>query len=39
MLTLFTKEGVKLSNLGEVHESWIWSTAVHPQGTSLVIMF
>lgn len=35
-LQLFTKEGVKLSSLGELHESWIWSTAVHPQGTSLV---
>lgn len=36
-LQLFTRDGVRLSGLGDVHESWIWTTAVDPQGTSIII--
>lgn len=35
-MQLFTKEGIRLGLLGEQHESWIWSTAVHPSGSSIV---
>lgn len=38
-IQLFTKEGVKLGILGEIHDSWIWTIAVHPQGTSIVIFY
>lgn len=34
---LFTKDGIRLGMLGETHESWIWTTAVHPYGTSMVV--
>lgn len=36
---LFTKDGIRLGMLGEVHESWIWTTAIHPYGSSLVSAF
>lgn len=32
----FTKDGIRLGVLGEQHDSWIWTTAVHPNGTSMV---
>lgn len=32
----FTKDGIRLGMLGEQHDSWIWTTAVHPNGTSMV---
>lgn len=33
---LFTKDGIRLGMLGELHESWIWTTAIHPYGSSMV---
>lgn len=33
---LFTKDGIRLGMLGETHESWIWTTAIHPHGSSMV---
>lgn len=33
---LFTKDGIRLGTLGEQHDSWIWSIAIHPFGTSMV---
>lgn len=33
---LFTKDGIRLGMLGEQHESWIWTTAIHPYGSSMV---
>lgn len=33
---LFTKDGIRLGMLGEIHESWIWTTAIHPYGSSMV---
>lgn len=33
---LFTKDGIRLGMLGELHESWIWTTAIHPFGSSMV---
>lgn len=33
---LFTKDGIRLGMLGETHESWIWTTAIHPYGSSMV---
>lgn len=33
---LFTKDGIRLGMLAELHESWIWSTAIHPYGSSMV---
>lgn len=35
-MQLFTKEGIRLGLLGEQHDSWIWATAAHPNGTSIV---
>ena len=35
-IQLFTKEGIRLGMLGELYESWVWATAVHPSGSSLV---
>ncbi|XP_053684288.1 intraflagellar transport protein 122 homolog [Sabethes cyaneus] len=36
-LQLFTRDGIRLGMLGEQHESWIWTTAVHPTGNSIVV--
>lgn len=36
IMQLFSRDGVRLGQLGEQHESWIWSVAVHPQGNSIV---
>lgn len=33
---LFTKDGIRLGVLGDQHDSWIWSCAIHPSGTSMV---
>lgn len=35
-LQLFTRDGIRLGLLGEQHESWIWSAAVHPAGNCVV---
>lgn len=35
-LQLFTRDGIRLGMLAELHESWVWTTAVHPAGTSIV---
>lgn len=35
-MQLLTKEGVRLGMLGEQHDSWIWTTAIHPKGTGIV---
>lgn len=35
---LFTKDGIRLGMLGEIHESWIWTTAIHPFGSSMVTL-
>ncbi|CAO1305157.1 unnamed protein product [Diamesa tonsa] len=36
-LQLFTRDGIKLGMLGEQHDSWIWSTAIHPNGTAVSV--
>lgn len=36
-IQLFTKDGIRLGMLGELHESWIWSTAMNPSGSSIVM--
>ncbi|GAB0094617.1 Intraflagellar transport protein 122 homolog [Sergentomyia squamirostris] len=36
-MQLFTKDGVKLGALGEMHDSWIWSVAIHPHGGSIIV--
>lgn len=36
-MQLFTKEGIRLGLLGEQHESWIWTTATHPNGSSIIV--
>lgn len=33
---VFTKEGIRLGSLGDEHDAWIWSVAIHPQGNSIV---
>lgn len=33
---LFTKDGIRLGVLGEQHDSWIWTVAIHPTGSSMV---
>lgn len=33
---LFTKEGIRLGLLAEQHESWVWTVAVNPSGSSMV---
>lgn len=34
---LFTRDGVNLGMLGEEHDGWIWSVAIHPYGNAMVI--
>lgn len=34
---VFTKEGIRLGSLGDEHDAWIWSVAIHPQGNSIVL--
>lgn len=34
---LFSKDGIALGTLGEMHESWIWSVAIHPHGNAMVL--
>lgn len=36
-LQLFTRDGIKLGPLGEQHDSWIWSAAVHPNGSAIAV--
>lgn len=36
-LQLFTREGIRLGNLGEMHDSWIWSCSPHPHGTAVAV--
>lgn len=36
-IQLFTKDGVRLGLLGDTLNSWIWSTSIHPNGTSMVV--
>ena len=36
-LQLFTRDGVRLGPLGEQHDSWIWTTSVHPNGSAAVV--
>jgi intraflagellar transport protein 122 len=36
IIQLFSRDGVRLGQLGEQHDSWIWSVAVHPYGNSIV---
>ncbi|KAJ6643007.1 Intraflagellar transport protein 122 like [Pseudolycoriella hygida] len=36
-IQLFTKDGIRLGMLGELHESWIWTTAISPSGGSIVM--
>lgn len=33
---LFSKDGIRLGMLGEQLNSWIWTTAIHPTGSSMV---
>lgn len=35
-IQLFTKDGIRLGTLGDPMNSWIWTTAIHPSGTSMV---
>lgn len=35
-IQLFTKDGIRLGTLGEQFDSWIWATAIHPSGTTMV---
>lgn len=35
-IQLFTKDGIRLGMLGEQLNSWIWTVAIHPSGTSMV---
>ncbi|XP_050096761.1 intraflagellar transport protein 122 homolog [Anopheles aquasalis] len=36
-LQLFTRDGIRLGMLGEQHDSWIWTVAVHPAGNFVVV--
>lgn len=36
-IQLFTKDGIRLGQLGEQYDSWVWTVAVHPSGSSLVV--
>lgn len=36
-LQLFTRDGIRLGPLGELHSSWIWSVSPHPNGTNIVV--
>lgn len=36
-LQLFTRDGIKLGPLGEQHDSWIWSAAIHPNGSAIAV--
>lgn len=36
-IQLFTKDGIRLGLLGEPQDAWLWSMAVHPAGTSIVV--
>lgn len=36
-IQLFTKDGIRLGLLGEQYDSWVWATAIHPNGTSMVL--
>lgn len=36
-IQLFTKDGIRLGMLGELHETWIWTTAISPSGGSIVM--
>lgn len=38
-LQLFNKEGIRLGNLGDPFESWVWSVAFHPNGLSYALGF
>lgn len=34
---LFSRDGIKLGTLGEEHDAWIWSVAIHPYGNAMVV--
>ncbi|KAG5666409.1 hypothetical protein PVAND_014438 [Polypedilum vanderplanki] len=36
-LQLYTRDGIRIGPLGEIHDSWIWSASVNPQGTAVVV--
>ena len=36
-VSLFSKEGLKLGDIGEEHDSWVWSCAYQPQGQYVVL--
>lgn len=33
----FTRDGIRLGTLGELHDSWIWSATPHPHGTAIAV--
>lgn len=36
-LQLFTRDGIRVGTLGELHDSWIWSCSPHPHGTAIAV--
>lgn len=36
-VTLYTRDGVQLGILGDKYESWVWTSALHPKGLSIVM--
>lgn len=34
--SMYTKEGIKLGNIGDVQQSWVWCCAVHPNSNFIV---
>jgi intraflagellar transport protein 122 len=36
-LHLFTRDGIRVGTLGEMHDSWIWSASIHPNGSAIAV--